>query len=83
MESIEREPTPGRTKQGGGVGARLDLSIYYYKAADGVGPDFGTYYGEDDEGRWELHFEGAKEMESQFARLVSVMSEVATRARGR
>src|SRR3954470_23425515 len=81
MESIEREPRPGRTKRGAGAGAKLDLSIYYYRAADGIGPDYGTYYGQDDEGRWELHFEGPKEMESQFARVVSVMSEVATEAR--
>ena len=42
--SIERDPKPSRTKRGVGARAKVDLSIYYYCAADGVGADFGAFY---------------------------------------
>jgi hypothetical protein len=81
MPSIERAPKPGRTKRGGGEGAKLDLSIYYYRSPDGHAPDFGTFYGRDEEGRWELHFEGSEELERQFDRVIESVREVATEAR--
>lgn len=79
--SIERDPKPGRTKRGAGVGAKLDLSIYYYRATDGIGPDYGAFYGRDDDGRWELHFANPSEVEGQFARIANVLHDEATTAR--
>jgi hypothetical protein len=79
--SIERDPKPGRTKRGAGAGARLDLTIYFYRSNDGVGPDYGAFYGRDDDGRWERHFASPSEMNSQFARLVDTLREEATAAR--
>jgi hypothetical protein len=79
--SIERDPKPGRTKRGAGAGARLDLSIYYYRAADGEGPDYGAFYGRDEDGRWELHFANPSEMDGQFARVVAMLHDEATAAR--
>jgi hypothetical protein len=81
METKERDPQASRTKKGSGTGARLELSIDYYCPADGVGDDFGVFYGRDDQGRWELHFAGPAEMESQFARIVSTLTRVAIDAR--
>jgi hypothetical protein len=79
--TIEREPQPERTKRGRGAGAKLDLSIYYYKAPDGTGPDFGTFAGKDEDGRWELHFANEDELDSQLGRIVAVLDGVATEAR--
>src|SRR3954454_18645427 len=81
MESIEREPRPWRTKRGAGAGAKQDLSIYYYKAADGVGADYGAFYGRDDDGRWELHFANPSEMQKQLQRITKVLETEATAAR--
>lgn len=81
METIEREPKPGRTKKGTGAGAKQDLSIYYYKAPDGTGPDYGTFYGRDEAGRWELHFAGAAEMQQQLLRITTALEHEATTAR--
>jgi hypothetical protein len=63
------------------VGAHLDLAIQYYRSADGAGPDFGVLAGRDSEGRWELHFEGAVEMQTQLERLVDGLRHEATQAR--
>jgi hypothetical protein len=81
MATIEREPRPARTKRGRGAGARLDLSIYYYRAPDGAGDDFGTFYGRDEDGQWELHFANPDEMERQLACLTARLTKVATEAR--
>src|SRR5262249_8717873 len=81
METKERGPQASRTKKGSGTGARLELSIDYYCPADGVGHDFGVFYGRDDQGRWELHFASPAEMEGQFARIVSTLTNVAIEAR--
>lgn len=79
--SIERIPRPGRTKRGSGAGAKLDLSIYFYRSPDGMSPDYGTFYGRDDQGRWELHFANPTELESQFARVMGTLHAQATAAR--
>jgi hypothetical protein len=63
------------------VGAKLGLSIYYYRAPDLDGADYGAFYGRDDDGRWELHFAGPEEMQSQFDRIVRALSQVASDAR--
>jgi hypothetical protein len=81
METLEREPKPGRTKKGTGAGAKLDLSIYYYKAPDGLGADYGTFYGRDDSGRWELHFADLDEMHQQLSRVTTTLQDEATAAR--
>lgn len=81
MASIERDPIPGRTKRGAGEGAKLDLSIYYYRPTDGQGPDYGTFYGRDADGRWELHFANPDELDSRLARIVSALEHTATQAR--
>ncbi len=79
--TLERTPAPGRTKKGKGAGAKLDISVYYYKAADGSGPDYGTFAGRDDSGRWELHFAGSDEMHDRFARITTALAQEATAAR--
>jgi hypothetical protein len=77
----EREPRPGRTKRGRGAGARLDLSIDFYKAADGKGPDFGVVSGRDQAGRWELHFANDQERDRRIEQIFSALEAVATEAR--
>lgn len=81
METLERTPEVGRTKKGAGAGAKIDVSIYYYKAADGNGPDHGTFAGRDTAGRWELHFAGAEEMNQRLGRIVAALDAEATTAR--
>lgn len=79
--SIERAPKPTRTKRGVGLGAKLAMDVYYYRAPDGVAPDYGTFAGRDDDGRWELHFEGPVELEKQLGRITAALSDVAEQAR--
>lgn len=79
--SIERVPGPIRSKRGLGVGARLDLSIDYYRAPDGLGEDFGSLHGRDEEGPWELHFANREEFERHVFGVADALHQVATRAR--
>jgi hypothetical protein len=81
MGSIERAPKATRTKRGRGAGARLDVTIDHYRAADGVGPDYGTFHGRDEEGRWELHYANKEEMMSTFAQITGSLADEATNAR--
>ena len=79
--SVERYPSPGRTKRGAGVGARLDVSIDYYRAPDGIGPDNGVLHGRDKEGPWERHFGTPKELEVTLASIIERLQGEATAAR--
>src|SRR2546426_907060 len=74
-------PTPLRTKRGSGAGAKLTLTIDYYRSPDGLADDFGFVYGRDDDGAWELNFEGNEELERQMDSLVGALRDVATVAR--
>jgi hypothetical protein len=80
VTAVEREPRPERTKRGRGAGAKLQLSINYYKAAD-HGPDYGVFSGRDELGRWELHFANAEERVKRIERIFSSLDGVATEAR--
>jgi hypothetical protein len=79
--TVEREPRPERTKRGRGAGAKLDLSINYYKAANGEGPDYGVFSGRDQAGRWELHFANDEEREKKIKHILSALEGIATEAR--
>ncbi len=79
--TAERYPKPTRTGRGTGVGARLDVSIDYYRSADGIGPDFGSVYGRDNTGPWERHFADPKELESTLAQLIDSLHDEAAAAR--
>ncbi len=78
---MPRTPIPSRTKRGSGAGAKLALSLDYYRSPDGLSDDFGFIYGKDDDGAWELPFDGREELNDQFAKLVVALEEVATSAR--
>jgi EVE domain len=78
---MPRMPTPLRTKRGSGAGAKLTLTIDYYRSPDGLADDFGFVYGRDDDGAWELNFEGNEELERQMDSLVSALRDIATVAR--
>lgn len=78
---MARVPRPTRTKRGVGAAAKLALTIDYYRAPDGAGPDFGSFYGRDDDGPWELKFEGEGELAHVQQQVVSALREVATEAR--
>jgi hypothetical protein len=78
---LARNPRPTRTNRGRGDGARLSVDITYYRSPDGLGPDFGMFVGTDEEGRWELQFEGDAELDRVFRSLVSSLADVATEAR--
>jgi EVE domain len=77
----EREPQPERTKRGRGAGAKLDLAINYYKSPDGIGPDYGVFFGRDEAGPWELHFANDKERDKRIEQMLSALEAVATEAR--
>ena len=78
---MSRFPKPLRTKRGMGVGARLQLSIDYYRAPDGAGPDFGFLKGRDDYGTWELPFASREELDDVVAKVMLSLYDVATQAR--
>jgi hypothetical protein len=80
-QTLQREPKAERTKRGRGDGAKLELGVYLYKAADGEGPDFGSFYGRDADGPWELHFANDEERDTQLGRILGQLDDVATQAR--
>src|SRR5437867_1063283 len=76
-----RLPNPSRTKRGTGAAAKLALTLDYYRAADAIGPDWGALYGRDDEGPWELKFEGDEERQRVLEQVFGRLRDVATEAR--
>lgn len=78
---MSRIPQPSRTKRGTGAGARLNLSIEYYRPPYGAGNDFGVLFGRDDQSAWELNFEGESELQNLLGKITVALGEVATEAR--
>jgi hypothetical protein len=59
----------------------VQLGIDYYRPADGDGSDWGTLYGRDDDGPWELLFANPEEMTVLLDRVIGELTRVATEAR--